>query len=588
MQQHYDAAERLLASADRQQAAFEFRLFLADALAQLADDRSHIGQYTSAVALFDRALTLAPNDLRLRLDFAEAAVNARDFGKARNLTEAALASCSKTSSDPTCARLFFLLGQSQLGLGDFAAAHDALETAVALEPTFEHGYALAKSCFGLQDLASVARIFAEMQAAYGDSAALHMDFGRAYGEADFPEQAIAEFKQVIAKDQDYPEAHYSLGAAYMMRSGDSGFADAEAEFHRELARDSNDFYSWSQLGSIAMSRHNLVEAEQYLRRAAALDPRNPDNFLLLGQIYTDLNRPKDAEAALRQAIVVTTDPSRNHFQVRGAHYQLGRLLIERGDLAGGKKEMKTVQDLLLQNRLLDEANLTGRPVTASTFPVAATAAPPDAKALAAEHAFEQQIAPALADAYNNLGSIAATDSDFVTAVAAFEQAAAWNPQTEGLDYNWGRAAFGLKQYKQATICLSRYLETHPNAPSVREPLGMSRFLLDDFPGTLQALNPIQSTLDATPLLAYAYAESLLQTGEYDRGIARLQSLSQANPDLPVLHLALGEAYAARARYPEAEMEFRTTLRLRPDDKEALRQLDQLQTLSRSPSSLIPR
>jgi tetratricopeptide (TPR) repeat protein len=304
--------------------------------------------------------------------------------------------------------------------------------------------------------------------------------------------------------------------------------------------------------------------------------------LLLGQIYADLNRPSDAEAALRQAIAVTSDPSRNHFQIRGAHYQLGRLLLQRGDIAGGKKEMKTVEDLLLQNRLLDQANLTGKPVKGYAFSVADPIAPPAAEALVAEHAFEQQIAPALADAYNNLGSIEAADKDFAGAVAFFEQAAAWNPNTEGLDFNWGRAAFALKQYRQAAACLSRYLDTHPNAPAVREPLGMSRFLLDDFKGTLQVLTPIQSTLDSTPLLAYAYAESLLQTGEYDRGVARLQSLIEANPDLPVLHLALGKAYAAHARYPEAETELRITLRLRPDDKEALHQLDRLQSLSRTP------
>jgi Flp pilus assembly protein TadD len=111
---------------------------------------------------------------------------------------------------------------------------------------------------------------------------------------------------------------------------------------------------------------------------------------------------------------------------------------------------------------------------------------------------------------------------------------------------------------------------------------MSRFLLDDFSGARQALEPIQATLDATPLLGYAYAESLLQTGEYDRGLARLQSLEEENPKLPVLHLALGKAYAAHAQYSKAESEFREALRLRPDDAEARRQLDRLQSLSRTP------
>jgi Flp pilus assembly protein TadD len=74
-------------------------------------------------------------------------------------------------------------------------------------------------------------------------------------------------------------------------------------------------------------------------------------------------------------------------------------------------------------------------------------------------------------------------------------------------------------------------------------------------------------LDATPLIAYAYDESLIQI-DYDKGIERLIRLARANPDIPVIHLAIGRAYAAHERYAEAEVELREALLLKPEDTEA--------------------
>ena len=95
-----------------------------------------------------------------------------------------------------------------------------------------------------------------------------------------------------------PEAHYCLGASYLLSQGEVEFLKAIEEFHRELTLNPDGYFSLSQLGYIALSQHRLPEAEADLKRAASLDPRNPDNPLLLGQVYTQLNRPAEAEAGL--------------------------------------------------------------------------------------------------------------------------------------------------------------------------------------------------------------------------------------------------------------------------------------------------
>jgi tetratricopeptide (TPR) repeat protein len=494
LQQSYDTAQNFESQGDLMQAEVQYKLFLADALHRIANGRAQTSQYAQAVPLFDEALKLASNHFDWRLDYAGAALDARDFPKAAQLAQAALNSLPPVSKSSQRANIHRVLGRALMGLKENKEAQKQFEDAVALLPSLENYYALAQVNLALSDTKGAAGLFAEMQSSFGDTASIHMSFGRAFAEADFPEQAILEYRKVIAKDDKFPDAHYSLGASYLLRSGDTAFPQAEAEFRKELSIHPKDYFSYSQLGFIAMNLRKLPEAIDNLTRAAALNPENPDNFLLLGGIYNDLDRPADAEDALRRAIAATTDVSYNHYQIRGAHYQLGLLLIQSGNAVEGKKEMKVAEDLLLQNRLLDQANLTGKPMATPSFPKISA----DAKARGdaqAEKEFERQLGPAIADSFNNLGVISGQNQEYEAASGYFAQAALWNPAMEGLDYNWGRAAFAAKQYRQAAICMDRYLAAHPENGNARFPLGMSEFMLGDFKAAASALSPVAAQLD---------------------------------------------------------------------------------------------
>lgn len=565
MQKHYDAAEHFQSSGDLEQASFQYELFLADALHHLGEDHARIGEYPQGAPLFDEALKFAPNDSALRLDYAEAALTAKDFPKAKLLAEEILNVDLKRSKTVQSSKVYMILGQALLGMNENEQAKTQFATAVSIDPNYLDRYALATACLALSDKSCAARLFAEMLARYGDSAAVHMDFGRAYGEADDPEEAIPEFKKAIAKDARFPDAHYCLGASYLLRSGDTDFPEAETEFRKELEIHPNDYYSYSQLGYIEMSQHKLPKAVKDLSRAATLDPQNPDNFLLLGQIYADLDRTSDAEAALRSAIAVTTNPSRNHYQIRGAHYQLGLLLVQNGALAEGKKEMEIAAALLLQNRLLDQANLTGKPYIRPSLKKESVVAPIGMAAETAMKQFEERIGPAVADSYNNLGVIAAIDKDYAGAAGHFEQAAKWNPAMEGLDYNWGRAAFAAQQYDKALLPLTHALREHLSDTEVRSMLGVSQYMTHDYKSALQTLQSIEAHVDMVPSLAYIYAESMVQTGNLGPGIERLQTLSQGDPNNAMLYHALGKAYAASGNHQQAADALRTELRLNPSD-----------------------
>jgi tetratricopeptide (TPR) repeat protein len=572
LQQQYDAAQRAQSSGNMLQAARNYQSFLAGTLRRLAEAQAQIGDFPAAAKLFEEALAVSPPDSTggLRIAFADAALVARDIPKARSLAQAVLV------DNPKSAEARLVLGEALLQTNENDEARKQLEAAVALESNYKNGLALATAYLALADTKSATRIFTEMAAGFGDKATIHLDFGRAYAEAGYPDLAISEFTKAIAKDSTLPTAHYCLGASYLLSLGEEGFAKAANEFHRELARHPNDYFSLSQLGYIALSQHRLPDAEANLKRAAILDPRNPDNPLLLGQVYTQLNQAAAAEQSLRQAIALTTDLSRNHYQVQRAHYLLGRLLVQTGRADEGKHEMQVSAELLKQNLVRDQARLKGAPTSeaASISPLQhpLDPTPVDAKTRHEVEAFASRVALALADGYNNLGAIAAGSSEFAIATRYFEKAAKWNPSLEGLDYNWGRAAFSSDFYAQAVAPLGRYLAAHPQEQGARRVLGISFFMLKDYPAVLETLRPIVQDISTNPQLAYMYAQSLVLTGDYDRGVASLQRLSSANPSVPEIHRALGEAYATHGDYQSATEELRVALQLNAADSEAKDQL----------------
>ena len=566
LQQHYDAAEALQAKGDLAQAATEYKLFLAEALHRVANGRAQVGEYSEAVPLFDEALTFTPNNSALEIDYAEAALDAHDLPKAQHLAQELIDSSPKNARDLRMAKLHWLLGQVMLGIVDVNGARDQFAAAVAISPTFENQYALAQAYLAMLDESSAAKLFAKMLAQFGDSAQIHMQFGLAYANADFPDEAISEFKKTVARNDRLLDAHYSLGASYLSKSGDTAFVEAEAEFRKELSFHPDDFYSYYELGHLAMNEHQLPEALGDLTRAGELNPNSDDTFLMLGDLDSQLGRTADAEVALRHAIQVCTDPSRNHYQIRGAHYELGLLLIQEGKTEEGKKEMQAAEDLLLQNRKLDAANLAGKSIV--RFPSRKADAITDPAAAAKVKRFEDQVGLVIADSFNNLGAFSAQTEDYASASDYFKQASEWNPGMDGLDYNWGRAAFGARDYRQAAICLSRYMQAHPDDARPRVPLGMSQFMLSDYSSAINTLSPLGAQLDTVPLLAYAYAESLVKTGNTDQGIARLESLEKADPSLAMVPVALGDAFASQKQYQKAEVQLRAALRINPADKNA--------------------
>ena len=405
-----------------------------------------------------------------------------------------------------------------------------------------------------------------------------MTIGMAYGRSDFTPRAVTEFKKVIAEDPHYPEAHYCVAAALLAAGEDEKtLQEAESELKEELTISPNDFLTYAALGKIALSYHRYPESETDLKRAIELNAKNPDAFLYLGQLDYETNRLKDAETNLRKSIQLTTDESRNHFQIQKAHFLLGRILMQEHHEAEAHAEMQIAHAFndkaLSQDKNKLAAMLPGNGAATDVSSAPGTLSPASAAKSADPAAVRKlkiladTLTPPIADSYNNLGAITASQDKYAEALVYFEQAYAWRPSLEGLDYNMGRAAFMAADFARAVPPLIRYLHAHPQDSGMRAPLAMSQFMTGNYSACLADLKAAPQSITTMPQMQLIYAESLVRTGQVASGFARLQSLEKADPNDAGVHRGIGEVYELRRDWLDALRELEQSVRLKADDPE---------------------
>lgn len=596
LQQHYIHAQELQQAGKLNDAANEYREFLADAFDELAMGYGLARDLQHTAPLFENALILEPDSPTLLLDYARTALTLGDLDHAKALATEFIQKYPDNHQE--LAQAHQVLGRSLLKLNRDQEAKKELEVAVSLDPTFPNGYDLAVACLDLGDGNCAAQLFGEMEKSFGDTPEIHMAFGRAYADSDFEPRAIPEFRRALDESPRLPGAHYLLAMVLLATGGDqSHLQSAQTELKKELAITPDDPMTYAALGRIALTQNNYAEAETYLKKSISLDPQSPDSYLVLGQMYFEMHHYPDAETDLRQCILLSTDVSRNRYQVQKAHYLLGRILMQNGKQNAAQQEMQTARDLANETLSLDRRKLAGLMDTGAQNEQASgvqaegsSSVPggtPDPQAMRKVEALKDQLTGAVADSYNNLGAIAATNSEYSQAVAYFKQAAGWNPSLPGLDYNWGRAAFAGSLYSDAVPPLTRYLKSHSDEIGPRSVLAISQFMTGDYASCIGTLQPVIGKTDLDPQVEYAYAASLIQTGQIASGIQQLIALEKSHPEISDIHRSLGEALDRQGDKQNALQELRTAIHLSPRDAESHYEIGKMELESGNTTAAIP-
>lgn len=583
---HLSAAETFQLSGDLERAGQENRAIVAIALARLGAIAIRESQLQRAVQLLGDSLA-ARDDTDTRTDLAVAYMRLREVERAVTEAHAAL------GLDEKNARAHHVLGKLLYVKADYAGARRELERAVLLESNLDAGFTLGMTYLRLKEIDRAKLLFEEMQAALDNSVKAHLLFGRAYEETGFSAQAEREFRQALAIDDKALRAHLYLAYVILQHGGSERLPQAREEFERDLQLDPQSVYSNFFLGVLASTESDHNKAIRYLLEATRLNPRLGEAYLYLGQSQAELG-DAGAEKNLRRAIELTTDVSRNGYQIKKAHFSLGRVLLKAGRRAEAEKELALARDLQTQSlgsmrqelsEILGQVAKSTNEITAPSQIAAANPnrsedskeigggntgevllieeSPLDTEQTAKFRKVEEKLIEILAQAFHNLAVGAAQQGRLAVSLEQFSAAAQWKADLTGLDRNWGIVSFRAGQYETAIPPLSRHVKVHPDDALARRMLGVSYYLTKTFPQVVQTLKSLEPTITTDPELAYIYGVSLIQLAEHKQAGRMFESLSAQNPKSALARFYAGQGFAMLESYELALKEFRSAAELDP-------------------------
>ncbi|MEP6924748.1 MAG: tetratricopeptide repeat protein, partial [Pyrinomonadaceae bacterium] len=168
-----------------------------------------------------------------------------------------------------------------------------------------------------------------------------------------------------------------------------------------------------------------------------------------------------------------------------------------------------------------------------------------------------QLSQLLAQAYHNLGVIAAQRGLLEEAMTRFAAAADWKPDFPGLDRNWGITGFRAEQFEKAIPPLARHVKIHPEDALTRRMLGVSYYLTRNYKQSLETLKPLETSLSTDPELAYFYGISLIRLDKQPQATVLFTRLSEQNPKSAQARFYAAQGFALVGDYERALKEFRS-------------------------------
>ncbi len=545
------------------------------ALRELGELKLAEFSYPQSIELYRNSLDL-DNVADTRVDLAISDLDSNQLDRAIAESKQFLAIA------PEDFRANSVLGLALMRERQYRRATEALSQAVKSKPDIESMYFLAECLLASDDPVDHERtsaLFRRMIATGGDSASIHLLFGRLYTDVQDFQAAIPELQRAVQLDSKTPHAYAFLALARLEMNQWKPNPDVKSELLKEIENHPADFLANYLLGVIASEQHQFEAADRYLSAAAEASPAVPEPWLYIGLNAYARGDKQRAEQALRKAVELTgNDEARSNCQIRRAYVDLAQIVA-----TSRKEEAET---FLAKARNLPISNATaGRQRLTRAAPLSAddaTIVPIDSEAEdevipvnpADERPYESlkepEVLPAplspeernavetqeqrlqliLAESFNDLATSEALRGQYWIAYTDFENAQHWNPNMSGLAKNLGLCAFRQNNFPAAIDGLSRALGENPEDAPVRAMLGMAYFANENFAETAETFQPLDVRGMQDPSVGYAWAASLAHIGNQKKASEVLQQFEQANP-APDRLLLIGQLWTRIGDYPRA-------------------------------------
>jgi len=272
-------------------------------------------RFEHAAAMLTVAAEESPDFPGVQSALGIASFNAQRYQAAAGPLTRALA------ADPGNAALRRMLALAWLNVEAYDKAAALLkddpqrETDAALQ--YAYGMALVRS--GHADEAE--RIFTDLVARHGESAALNVILGEAQAEQGDFEAATTLLRHALDLDPAVVDANAALGTIYF-KQGKLG--EAERALRAELQRHPDSDRARQMLATVLDLQGNGAEAAPLLQTLLASHPDSHDARYLLGKILLAQGKPADAVDQLVEAVRLKPEDASAHYQLANAYRQLGK------------------------------------------------------------------------------------------------------------------------------------------------------------------------------------------------------------------------------------------------------------------------
>lgn len=392
--------------------------------------------------------------------------------------------------------------------------------------------------------------------------------------------------------------------------------EAEAILKRIVEAEPKVFDHRVRLAAFYSYRKDLGKAEATLREAVRLDPENEQRRLVFAEFMATRKDPKAGEAILLEAmndlsrstkipfalgqLYETTNqrPKARHLYEKMADAEgtkpaglEAQVKLATLDLAEGKKEeaAQRVKEVLQENPAASDALLLqGRMALAR------------GEGKEAVQAFRSVLKdqPGRAEVHSLLGQAYLQTGEAALARESLEKAVSLNPRQIDARRALVRLDAGEGNKKEARAGIQAILADNPNdreallllfsfqisgqewkgaeatLAKIRSP-GVDSFTADLAEGELHqarkewgpAIAAFERAAAARPEAAeplFALVRIDLSQGRSEAALRRLQKVIAAHPDQPYAHGMLGEVLLVKKSFAEAEEEFKTANRIKPD------------------------
>ncbi|MCM2333615.1 MAG: tetratricopeptide repeat protein [Anaeromyxobacteraceae bacterium] len=270
----------------------------ARALVRLGGAHLTAGHRGQAEKAFEEAVNFAPARPDVRLGIARAWLSTDAKEDARRALPV-LAKAQELAPDvPT---VLAAVGRARERLGEDAAAADAYERALRLDPSYHYARRrLIRLALGSRDFARAQREAERLVADGPDAPEHHFLAALVADRSGRRDEARKAYRAAIgAARGDYPEAFLNLG---VLERNAGDFARARAAYDAALRLRPAYPAAWLNIGMLEEARARPDEAERAYQKALELDPRHAGGWLQLGQLRSARGRWSEAEAALRRSL----------------------------------------------------------------------------------------------------------------------------------------------------------------------------------------------------------------------------------------------------------------------------------------------